>query len=50
MSRPFFLRIRVSRSERDALHCVARQNGVTLSQMIRNLGQQPISVNLNTKG
>ena len=50
MSRPFFLRIRVSKSERDALHCVARKNGVTLSRMIRNLGQEPIQINLNKKG
>lgn len=49
MSRPFFLRIRVSRSERDALHCVARQNGKTLSGLIRSLTQQPITVNSNKK-
>jgi hypothetical protein len=48
--RPFFLRIRVSKSERDALHCVARQNGVTLSRMIRNLGQQPMERSLNKNG
>jgi hypothetical protein len=50
MPRPFFLRIRVSKSERDQLHVVARQNGKTLSGFIRSLTQQPMESNLIKKG
>jgi uncharacterized protein (DUF1778 family) len=50
MPKDLFLKVRVTKSERDRLHMVARQNGKTLSGFIRSLTQQPISVNLNTKG
>jgi len=50
MSKNLFLKVRVSKPERDRLHMVARQNGKNLSEFIRNLAQQPISVNLNKKG
>jgi hypothetical protein len=50
MSKDLFLKVRVTKSERDQLHMVARKNGKTLSGFIRSLTQQPISVNLNTKG
>jgi uncharacterized protein (DUF1778 family) len=49
MPKDLFLKVRVTKSERDQLHMVARQNGKTLSGFIRNLAN-PISCDLITKG
>jgi hypothetical protein len=48
MPKDLFLKVRVTRPERDRLHIVARQNGKTLSGFIRSLAHcQPISVDSN---
>ena len=43
------IKIRVSQDEHTAIHAIAKSNGLTLSEFIRNLAN-PISVNLITKG
>jgi hypothetical protein len=50
MPKDLFLKVRVTRPERDRLHIVARQNGKTLSGFIRSLAQQPIQVDSNKNG
>lgn len=50
MPKDLFLKVRVTKSERDQLHVVARQNGKTLSGFIRSLTQQPMESNLIKKG
>jgi uncharacterized protein (DUF1778 family) len=50
MPKDLFLKVRVTKSERDQLHMVARQNGKTLSGFIRSLTQQPMESSLNKNG
>jgi hypothetical protein len=49
MPKDLFLKVRVTKSERDQLHMIARKSGKTLSGFIRNLAN-PISCDLITKG
>lgn len=50
MSKNLFLKVRVTKPERDALHFVAKQNGKTLSKLIRELTSQSISCDLIKNG
>jgi predicted DNA binding CopG/RHH family protein len=43
------IKIRVSQDEHTAIHAIAKSNGLTLSEFIRNL-VNPISCDLITKG
>jgi predicted DNA binding CopG/RHH family protein len=44
------IKIRVSQDEHTAIHAIAKSNGLTLSEFIRSLTQQPISCDLIKKG
>ena len=44
------IKIRVSQDEHTAIHAIAKMHNTTVSNMIRSLVQQPISVDSNKKG
>jgi antitoxin component of RelBE/YafQ-DinJ toxin-antitoxin module len=50
MAKNVLIRARVTRQEREEIHAIAKMRDTTVSEMIRSLAQQPISVNSNKKG
>jgi predicted DNA binding CopG/RHH family protein len=44
------IKIRVSQDEHTAIHAIAKSNGLTLSEFIRSLTQQPMESDLIKKG
>ena len=50
MAKNVLIRARVTRQEREKIHAIAKMHNTTVSEMIRDLGQQPIQIDSNKKG
>jgi antitoxin component of RelBE/YafQ-DinJ toxin-antitoxin module len=50
MVKNVFIRARITKKEREEIHAIAKMHNTTVSNMIRSLAQQPISVDSNKKG